>query len=213
LKHEIEKAIIAKKIGMTQLFDINDKLIPVTVLIAGPCQVIQVKKIDKEGYSAVQLGFGEVKQKKINKPVAMHFKKNNFELKKILKEVRFKNSEEYNLGDIVKADIFKIDDSVDVTGTSKGKGYAGAIKRHNFQRGPSAHGSKYHRHAGSMSSATTPGKVKKGKKMPGQLGNKQSTIQNLKIFSIDLEKNLILLRGSIPGNYNSIVILKNSVKK
>ncbi|MDR1150752.1 MAG: 50S ribosomal protein L3 [Clostridiales bacterium] len=212
MKHELEKAILAKKIGMTQIFNSKDELTPITVLIAGPCVVTQIKDIKSDGYKAVQVGFEDSKYKRLKKPIRMKFKKNNIEPKKILKEIRFKNIEKYNLGDTIKADIFENNDRVDVVGISKGKGYAGAIKRHNFSRGPVSHGSKYHRHAGSMGSATTPGKVKKGKKMPGQMGNRRVTVQNLRIFSVDIEKNLILLKGSVPGNRGTVVFLKNSVK-
>ncbi len=208
----MKKAIIAKKIGMTQIFAENGILIPVTVLEAGPCVVTQKKTVENDGYNAVQVGFGEVKAKHVNSPSKGHFNKAGVEPKKVLKEFRFDNIDEYEIGAEIKADVFAAGDKVDVSGVSKGKGFQGAIKRHNQHRGPMAHGSKYHRGVGSLSSATTPGKVKKGKKMPGQMGNVNVTIQNLEIVRADAEKNLLLIKGAVPGNKGSVLVIKDSVK-
>ena len=208
----MKKAILAKKIGMTQIFDDKSRLIPITVLEAGPCLVTQKKSVDKDGYDAIQVGFGNIKPKKVLKPQMGLFKKNNIEPKKFLREFRLDDISTYNVGDTINVDIFKVGESVDAIGTSKGKGFQGSIKRHNHHRGPMAHGSKYHRGVGSMSSATTPGKVKKGKKMPGHMGAKRVTVQNLEIIKIDVAKNLLILKGSVPGVKNSLVFIKNTVK-
>jgi large subunit ribosomal protein L3 len=206
--------ILAKKIGMTQLFDDKANLIAVTVVEAGPCLITQVKTLEKEGYNAIQVGFINQKEKRLTKPIRLKFKKANLEAKRYLKEFRLTQEDinNYKLGDEIKANIFEIGEAIDITANSKGKGFQGAIKRHNFHRGPMAHGSKYHRKAGSMSSATTPGRVKKGKKMAGHMGNQKTTIQNLKIFNIDLDKNLLLIQGSVPGPNGCLLALKNSVK-
>lgn len=208
----MKKGIIAKKIGMTQIFSENGILIPVTVLEAGPCVVTQIKTIENDGYQAVQVGFGDVRQDKVNKPLKGHFEKANITPTKILKEFKFENSSEYSIGAEIKADVFAPGDKIDVSGISKGKGFQGAIKRHNQHRGPMSHGSKYHRGVGSLSSATTPGKVKKGKKMPGHMGAENVTIQNLEVVKVDSDKNLLLVKGAVPGNKGSILIIKNSVK-
>ena len=208
----MKKAIIAKKIGMTQVFAENGILIPVTVLEAGPCVVTQKKTEENDGYNAVQVGFGEVSLKHVNKPSKGHFDKADITPVKILKEFKFDNIDEYEVGAEIKADVFAAGDKVDVSGISKGKGFQGAIKRHNQHRGPMAHGSKYHRGVGSLSSATTPGKVKKGKKMPGHMGSVNVTVQNLEIVRADADKNLILIKGAVPGNKGSILVIKDSVK-
>ncbi len=208
----MKKAILAKKIGMTQIFKEDGTLIPVTVMEAGPCVVTQKKTIENDGYSSIQVGFGEVKAKKVNGPMKGHFEKAGIEPKKVLKEFRLDNCDEYEVGAEIKADVFATGDKVDVTGISKGKGFQGAIKRHGQHRGPMAHGSKYHRGVGSMSSATTPGKVKKGKKMPGHMGSERVTVQNLEIVRSDADKNLILIKGAVPGNKGSVVVIKDSVK-
>lgn len=208
----MKKGIIAKKIGMTQIFSETGILIPVTVLEAGPCVVTQVKTIENDGYEAVQVGFGDIKERKVNSPMKGHFAKANVTPTKLLKEFKFENSSEYSIGSEIKADIFQAGDKIDVSGVSKGKGFQGAIKRHNQHRGPMAHGSKYHRGVGSLSSATTPGKVKKGKKMPGHMGAENVTIQNLEVVRIDTEKNLLLVKGAVPGNKGSILVIKESVK-
>jgi large subunit ribosomal protein L3 len=208
----MKKAILAKKIGMTQIFKEDGTLVPVTVMEAGPCVVTQKKTIENDGYSSIQVGFGEVKAKKVNGPMKGHFEKAGIEPKKVLKEFRLDNCDEYEVGAEIKADVFAAGDKVDVTGISKGKGFQGAIKRHGQHRGPMAHGSKYHRGVGSMSSATTPGKVKKGKKMPGHMGSERVTVQNLEIVRSDADKNLILIKGAVPGNKGSVVVIKDSVK-
>ena len=208
----MQKAIIAKKIGMTQVFADNGILIPVTVLEAGPCVVTQKKTVENDGYDAIQVGFGEIKAKKVNKPMAGQFKKAGVEPKKVLKEFRLEDTSAYEVGAEIKADVFAAGDKVDVTGISKGKGYQGPIKRHGQSRGPMAHGSKFHRAVGSLSSATTPGKVKKGKKMAGQMGRVRVTIQNLEIVRADAEKNLLLIKGAVPGNKGTVVVIKDSVK-
>ncbi len=208
----MKKGIIAKKIGMTQIFSENGILIPVTVLEAGPCVVTQKKTMENDGYEAIQVGFGEVKESKVNKPLKGHFEKAGVSATKLLKEFKFENASEYELGALIKADIFAAGDKIDVSGVSKGKGFQGAIKRHNQHRGPMAHGSKYHRGVGSLSSATTPGKVKKGKKMPGHMGAENVTIQNLEVVRVDADKNLILVKGAVPGNKGSILVIKESVK-
>jgi large subunit ribosomal protein L3 len=208
----MQKAIIAKKIGMTQIFAENGLLIPVTVLEAGPCVVTQKKTEENDGYNAIQVGFGDVKVKKVNKPMKGHFDKAGVEPKKVLKEFKLDDISAYEVGAEIKADVFAAGDKVDVTGTSKGHGYQGPIKRHGQHRGPMAHGSKFHRAVGSLSSATTPGKVKKGKKMAGQMGSVKVTIQNLEIVRADAEKNLVLIKGAVPGAKGAVLVIKNSVK-
>ncbi len=208
----MKKAIMAKKIGMTQVFSDNGALIPVTVLEAGPCVVVQKKSIENDGYKAVQVGFTDAKVKQMTKPEKGHFDKAGVAAKKYLKEFRLENAEAFEIGAEIKADIFEAGDKVDVSGISKGKGYQGTIKRYNHHRGPMGHGSKSHRVVGSMSSATTPGRVKKGKKMPGHMGSANVTIQNLEIVRADAEKNLILIKGAVPGPKGSIIVIKDSVK-
>ena len=208
----MQKAIIAKKIGMTQIFAENGLLIPVTVLEAGPCVVTQKKTVENDGYDAIQVGFGEIKAKKVNKPMKGHFDKAGVVPTKVLKELRLDDTSAYEVGSEIKADVFAAGDKVDATGVSKGKGYQGPIKRHGQSRGPMAHGSKYHRGVGSLSSATTPGKVKKGKKMAGHMGSVQVTVQNLEVVRADAEKNLLLIKGAVPGSKGAVIVLKNSVK-
>ena len=225
----MKKAILAEKVGMTQIWNDQGQLIPVTVLAAGPCEVLQVKTVENDGYEAVQVGFGEIKEKIITKDGSGkkvvrnphgatkaevgHAKKAGVDAKKYVKEFKFENASEYVAGEtVIKADIFAEGDKVDATARSKGKGYAGGLKRHGLKSGPSGHGSKYHRHAGSNGSATTPGRVKKGKKMPGHMGDVQVTIQNLEIVKIDAENDIILVRGAVPGPKKSLVILTESVK-
>ena len=191
----MKKAILATKVGMTQIFNDEGVLVPVTVLQAGPCVVTQVKR-----------------EKLVNKPVKGHFDKAGVSYKRFVREFRFENSEEYNVKDEIKADIFATGDKVDATAISKGKGFQGAIKRLGQSRGPMAHGSKFHRHQGSNGSATTPGRVFKGKGMPGQMGNKKITTQNLEIVKVDVENNLILVKGAVPGPKKSLVTLKETVK-
>ncbi len=208
----MKKAIVAKKIGMTQIFTEAGLLVPVTVLEAGPCVVTQIKTAENDGYYAVQIGFGDVKADKVNKPMKGHFDKAKADPKKVLKEFRLDSAEGIDIGSEIKADIFAVGDKVDVSGVSKGKGYQGPIKRHGQHRGPMAHGSKFHRAVGSMSSATTPGKVKKGKKMAGHMGSVNVTVQNLEIVRADAEKNLLLVKGAVPGSKGSVVVIKDSVK-
>ncbi|WFR56930.1 50S ribosomal protein L3 [Anaerocolumna sp. AGMB13025] len=208
----MKKAILATKVGMTQIFNENGALIPVTVLQAGPCAVTQVKTVENDGYSAVQVGFGDIREVLVNKPRKGHFAKAGVANKKHLKEFRFENAADYTVGQEIKADIFAEGDKVDVTAKSKGKGFQGAIKRHGQSRGPMAHGSKFHRHAGSNGAATSPGRVFKGKHMPGHMGHVKVTVQNLEVVRIDTENNIILVKGAVPGPKKSLVMLKNTVK-
>ena len=208
----MKKAILTTKVGMTQVFSEDGVLTPVTVLQAGPCVVTQVKTVENDGYSAVQVGFGDIREKLVNKPKKGHFAKAGVTAKRFLKEFRLEDAESYTLGQEIKADVFAAGDKVDATAKSKGKGFQGAIKRHGQSRGPMAHGSKYHRHAGSNGSATTPGRVFKGKHMPGHMGAVRVTVQNLEVVSVDAEKNLIPVKGAVPGPKKSLVMLKESVK-
>ena len=208
----MKKAILATKVGMTQIFDENGVLVPVTVLQAGPCVVTQVKTADNDGYSAIQVGFGEKKENRVNKPMKGQFAKAGVSCKRYLKEFRFEDAETYTLGQEIKADICGAGDKSDATATSKGKGFQGAIKRHGQSRGPMAHGSKYHRHAGSNGACSDPSKVFKGKRMPGQMGGKKITVQNLEIVKVDVENNLLLVKGAVPGPKKSMVTIKETVK-
>ena len=208
----MKKAILTTKVGMTQVFSEDGVLTPVTVLQAGPCVVTQIKTVENDGYSAVQVGFDDIREKLVNKPKKGHFAKAGVTAKRFLKEFRLEDAESYTLGQEIKADVFAAGDKVDATAKSKGKGFQGAIKRHGQSRGPMAHGSKYHRHAGSNGSATTPGRVFKGKHMPGHMGAVRVTVQNLEVVSVDAEKNLILVKGAVPGPKKSLVMLKESVK-
>ncbi|WP_230398284.1 50S ribosomal protein L3 [Novisyntrophococcus fermenticellae] len=208
----MKKAILATKVGMTQIFDEDGAVIPVTVLQAGPCVVTQVKTQDNDGYSAVQVGFADKREKLVNKPMKGQFDKAGVSYKRFLREFKFEDAENYELGQEIKADIFGAGDKIDATAISKGKGFQGAIKRHNQSRGPMTHGSKYHRHAGSNGSASDPSKVFKGKKMPGHMGSKQITIQNLEVVRVDAENNLLLVKGSVPGPKKSLVAIKETVK-
>ena len=208
----MKKAILTTKVGMTQIFNEDGVLTPVTVLQAGPCVVTQIKTVENDGYCAVQVGYADKKEKATNKPLKGHFDKAGVSPKKFVKEFKFENVEEYTVGQEIKADIFAEGDKIDATATSKGKGFAGGIKRHGLSTGPKTHGSKYHRHAGSNGSASDPSKVFKGKKMTGQMGAKQVTIQNLEVVKVDVENNIILVKGSVPGPKKSLVVLKESVK-
>ena len=224
----MKKAILATKVGMTQIFNADGVLVPVTVLEAGPCSVTQIKTVENDGYSAVQVAFADKKEKVVNKDAngkkqvahrhgvnkaqMGHFAKAGVSGKRFVKEFKFENAADYNLGDVIKADIFAEGDKIDVTAKSKGKGYAGGLKRHGLKSGPSGHGSKYHRHAGSNGSATTPGRVFKGKKMPGHMGSVRVTIQNLEVVKIDVENNVILVKGAVPGPKKSLVMIKDTVK-
>ena len=208
----MKKAIIGRKVGMTQIFDENGVAIPVTVIEAGLCTVVQVKTTETDGYDAVQLGYGEVKENKVNKPEKGHFTKGNVKPTKHLREFRVDNASEVKVGDEIKVDIFAEGDTVDIQGKTKGKGFQGVIKRHGQSRGPMGHGSMYHRRPGSMGSTSTPGRVFKGKKLPGHMGNTTVTIQNLKVVKVDTEKNAILVKGSVPGNKGVILKIKDAVK-
>ena len=210
----MQKAIIGKKIGMTQIFDEAGKVIPVTVVEAGPCVVVQKKTMEKDGYEAVQLGFGEIRAKKVTKPLQGHFKKADVAMKRTLKEFRLDDISALNVGDIVKADTFAEGDIVDVSGTSKGHGFSGTIKRHNYARLKETHGTgPVHRHAGSMGACSSPSRIFKGKGMPGQYGNVKVTVQNLTVVKVDAENNLIAVKGAVPGPKNGTVTITDCVKK
>lgn len=209
---KMKKALIGKKVGMTQIFDENGTVIPVTVIEAGPCVVAQVKTLENDGYEAVQLGFGEIKEKHLNKPVKGHFAKANVTAKKHLREFRLDSIEGIKVGDELKADVFAAGEKIDVQGTSKGKGFQGVIKRHGQHRGPMGHGSMYHRRPGSMGATSTPGRVFKGKKLPGHMGRVTVTIQNLDVVRVDMDKNVILVKGSVPGAKGSILKIKSAIK-
>ena len=206
----MKKAILAKKVGMTQIFNEAGELVPVTVLQAGPCVVTQVKTIEDDGYEAVQVGFEDIREKLVNKPVKGMFDKAGVSYKRYVRE--FKLEGEYSVKDEIKVDVFEAGDKIDATAIAKGKGFQGAIKRHGQSRGPMAHGSKYHRHAGSNGSCSTPSRVFKGKKMPGHMGGKKVTTQNLEVVRVDAEKNLLLVKGAVPGPKKSLVTIKESVK-
>ena len=208
----MKKAIMAKKIGMTQIFTEDGRLIPVTVLEAGPCSVVQKKTMENDGYEAIQVGFLDQREKLANKPKKGHFEKAGVPVKKYLKEFRLEDAANYEIGAEIKADIFAAGDRVDVSGVSKGKGYASTIKRYNAQRGPMGHGSKSHRVVGSMGSSATPSSVKKGKRMPGHMGAVNVTLQNVEIVRADAEKNVLLIKGAVPGPKGAILVIKESVK-
>ena len=208
----MKKAILATKVGMTQIFNENGALVPVTVLQAGPCVVTQVKTAENDGYKAVQVGFVDKREKLVNKPQKGHFDKAGVSYKRFVREFRFENAEEYSVKDEIKADIFAAGDKIDATAISKGKGFQGAIKRYGQHRGPMAHGSKFHRHQGSNGSATTPGRVFKGKGMPGHMGSKKITVQNLEVVKVDTDNNLILVKGAVPGPKKSLVTIRETVK-
>ena len=209
----MQKALIGKKIGMTQIFDEKGKVVPVTVVEAGPCVVSQLKTVETDGYTAVQIGFGDIKPKHVTKPLQGHFKKADVAPKRILKEFRFDDCSAFELGQIIKADVFETGDKVDVTGRSKGKGYAGVIKRWNFGRLKETHGSgPVARHGGSMGACSSPSRVWKGKKMAGHLGAEKVTVQNLTVVKIDAENNLLAIKGAVPGPNGGYVVVKDSVK-
>jgi len=208
----MNKAILGRKIGMTQIFDDKGKVIPVTVIEAGPCVVIQKKTVENDGYSAVQVGFVDVKEKKLNKPLKGHFEKHGVKPKKYIKELRLKDADKYEVGQEMRVDIFKDGERVDVIGTSKGKGFQGVIKRFGAKRGPMSHGSMYHRRVGSMGPNTNPGRTFPGKKMPGRTGGERVTVQNLQVVKVDYDRNLLLVKGSVPGVANSLLIIKDTTK-
>ena len=209
----MQKGIIGKKVGMTQIYNEAGKVVPVTVIEAGPCVVVQKKTVESDGYSAVQMGFGDIALKKVNKPAMGRFDKADVAPKRTLREFRLEDLSEVKVGDIIKADVFEPGDKIDVVGTSKGKGFAGAIKRHNFGRLRMTHGTgPVARHAGSMGSSATPGKVFKGKKLPGHMGAERVTVQNLTVVKVDAENNLIAIKGAVPGAKGSVVCIHDSVK-
>ena len=208
----MKKAILATKVGMSQVFAEDGTLTPVTVLQAGPCVVTQVKTVENDGYAAVQVGFVDKREKLVTKPLKGHFDKAGVSYKRFLKEFKFENAADYSVKDEIKADIFAAGDKLDATAIAKGKGFQGAIKRHGQHRGPMAHGSKFHRHQGSNGSSSDPSRVFKGKGMPGHMGAKKITVQNLEIVKVDVENNLILVKGAVPGPKKSLVTLKETVK-
>ena len=208
----MKKAILATKVGMTQIFNEDGVLTPVTVLQAGPCVVTQVKTEDNDGYKAVQVGFVDKREKLINKPMKGHFDKAGVSYKRYVREFKFENAEEYAVAQEIKADIFTAGDKIDATAISKGKGFQGAIKKNGQHRGPMAHGSKFHRHPGSNGACSDPSKVFKGKGMPGHMGHKQITVQNLEIVKVDVENNLLLVKGAVPGPKKALVTVKETVK-
>jgi len=209
----MNKAILGTKLGMSQIFTPEGKVIPVTVIQADPNVVIQVKNIEVDGYEAVKVGFGAVKEKNVNKPDEGQFKKANIKPAKVMKEFRFDNSKDYKMGDKIKCTVFSVGDSVDVTGMSKGRGFTGTVQRWNTHIGPKSHGSGYHRGVGSMGANTSPGRVFKNKKMPGQYGNEQVTVQNLTVVRVDAERNLLFIKGGIPGAKKGLLIVKEAAKK
>ena len=208
----MKKAILATKVGMTQIFNEDGVLTPVTVLQAGPCVVTQIKTVENDGYEAVQVGFMDKREKLVNKPLKGMFDKAGVSCKRFIREFKFENTADYAVAQEIKADIFAAGDKVDATAISKGKGFQGAIKRHNQHRGPMAHGSKFHRHAGSNGACSDPSKVFKGKGMPGHMGAKRITVQNLEVVRVDAENNLLLVKGAVPGPKKSLVTIKESVK-
>ncbi len=208
----MQKAILGKKIGMTQIFTEDGLVIPVTVIEAGPVSVVQKKTVENDGYTAIQVGFADVKDKKLNKPEKGHLAKAGVANKKYLKEFRLDDDSAYNVGDEIKVDIFAEGDKIDVTGISKGHGYAGTVKRWGTHRGPMTHGSGYHRGVGSMGACSTPSRVMKNKRLPGHMGVDQVTVQNLDVVKVDAEKNIILVKGAVPGPKGGILTIKNSVK-
>jgi len=208
----MKKAILGTKIGMTQIFDETGKVVPVTVIMAGPCTVVQKKTVETDGYEAIQVGYGEVKEKQVNKPLKGHFAKADTANKKYLRELRLDDISAFEVGTEIKADIFEAGEKIDVTGISKGKGFAGPMKRWGLHRGPMTHGSGYHRGSGSMGACSAPGRVMKGKKLPGHMGVKKVTVQNLEVVKVVADENIILVKGAVPGNKGGLVTVRNAVK-
>ena len=208
----MKKAILGLKVGMTQIFDNEGKAIPVTVIAANPNIVVQKKTVENEGYEAIQVGFDDKAERKVTKPLKGHFAKAKVATKRYLREFRLEDAASYEVGQEIKVDVFKEGDRVDISGVSKGKGFAGAIKRHNFHRGPMKHGSKYHRWAGSMGASSSPSRTIPGKKLPGHMGAENTTVVNLEVVKVDPEKNIILVKGGIPGIRGSLVMIKDTVK-
>lgn len=208
----MKKAILGKKLGMTQIFDENGKIVPVTVIEAGPCVVIQKKTTEKDGYEAIQLGFADIREKLVNKPIKGHFAKAGAALKRFVREVRLEDINAYEVGQEIKADVFAAGEKIDVSGVSKGKGFQGTIKRWNAQRGPMSHGSKFHRAPGSMGASSDPSRTFKNKKLPGHMGNVNTTVLNLEVAKVMPEKNIILIKGGVPGPNKGFVVIRNTVK-
>ncbi|AKA71411.1 50S ribosomal protein L3 [Clostridium scatologenes] len=208
----MKKAILGKKLGMTQIFDENGKIVPVTVIEAGPCVVIQKKTTEKDGYEAIQLGFADIREKLVNKPIKGHFAKAGAALKRFVKEVKLEDINAYEVGQEIKADVFAAGEKIDVSGVSKGKGFQGTIKRWNAQRGPMSHGSKFHRAPGSMGASSDPSRTFKNKKLPGHMGNVNTTVLNLEVAKVMPEKNIILIKGGVPGPNKGFVVIRNTVK-
>jgi len=208
----MKKAILGRKLGMTQIFDENGKVVPVTVIEAGPCVVTQIKTAEKDGYDAIQVGFDDIREKLVNKPRQGQFKKAGVPLKRILREFRLEDISAYEVGQEILADVFDAGERVDVSGVSKGKGFQGVIKRWNASRGPMSHGSKFHRAPGSMGASSDPSRTFKNKHMPGHMGNVNTTILNLKVAKVMPEKNLILIKGGVPGPNKGYVVIKSAVK-
>lgn len=208
----MKKGILGRKLGMTQVFDEAGKVIPVTVIQAGPCVVLQKKTVETDGYDSIKVGFEDIREKLVNKPDKGQFTKANAKLKRFVKELRLEDVSNYEVGNEVKVDVFNVGEKVDVTGTSKGKGFQGVIKRWHSHRGPETHGSKFHRAVGSMGASSFPSRTFKGKKLPGHMGNKKSTMLNLEVVRVDLERNLLLLKGAVPGPKKGLVIIRDSVK-
>ncbi|SHE46469.1 50S ribosomal protein L3 [Clostridium fallax] len=208
----MKKAIIGKKIGMTQIFDANGKVVPVTVVEAGPCVVTQKKTIEKDGYEAIQVGFGDIREKLVNKPKKGHFAKAGVSLRRTLKEFRLEDVAAYEVGQEIKADVFEAGEKVDVSGVSKGKGFQGTIKRWNASRGPMSHGSKFHRAVGSMGASSDPSRTFKNKRMPGHMGAVNTTVLNLEVVKVMADKNIILIKGGVPGPNKGIIVIRDTVK-
>ncbi len=206
------KGLVGRKVGMTQIFTEEGVVIPVTVIEVEPNVVTQVKTVDTDGYNAIQIGFGSIKDKNVSKPLKGHFAKSGVIAKRKLMEFRAENASEFTAGQEIKADLFQVGEKVDITGISKGKGFQGVIKRHGQRSGPSAHGSRYHRRPGSMGAATFPGRVFKGKKLPGHTGNVQITIQNLEVVKVDVERNALLVKGAVPGPKRGLLTIKETIK-
>jgi 50S ribosomal protein L3, bacterial len=208
----MKKGILGRKLGMTQIFDENGKIIPVTVIEAGPCVVVQKKTTEKDGYDAIQVGFDDIREKLVNKPKKGHFAKAGSSLKRFLREFRLEDTSSYEVGQEIKADIFAVGEKIDVSGISKGKGFQGTIKRWNAHRGPMSHGSKFHRAVGSMGASSSPSRTFKNKKLPGHMGNVNTTVLNLQVAKVMPEKNIILIKGGVPGPNKGFVVIRNSVK-
>ena len=208
----MKKAIIGRKVGMTQLFTADGKMLPITVIEAGPCPVVQKKTVEHDGYEALQVGFAPIRETLVTKPMLGHFKKASVGAHRYVKEIKLDNAAEYEAGQVITVDMFETGDKVDVTGKSKGKGFQGVIKRWNQSRGRMTHGSRYHRRVGSMSACSYPGEVFKHKNLPGHMGSERITVQNLEVVRVDAERNLLLVKGAIPGAKGSLVVVKSTVK-